>query len=90
MKIFKSGALLSNHELIRKAFSLTGRFFSSDVKNINSKSHSIANIDQTQINNEAERSKYNETKGKHFETGVSITSYNTVSFIIIRKKLFNF
>lgn len=84
MKVFKSGALLSNEEFIRKAFSATSRFFSSDVKDINSKTGSVKTVERIKINNADEQRKYNGTTEKRFETGVSITSYNTVRVIFIQ------
>lgn len=90
MKVFKSGTLLTNGELMRKTFSATSRLFSGDVKDVDSKNGLFETVEQTQKNNKAERRKYNETTGKNFETGVSITSYNTVRVVFIQKKFHKF
>lgn len=75
MNLLKKSICLLNRQIVNKPIFTTNRLYSDEKSN----SVEVAkNVEQIQINEKPERHSYNKAVENHFETGISITSYNTV------------
>lgn len=75
MNLLKKSICLLNRQIVNKPIFTTNRFYSNEKTN---SVEVIKNVEQTQTDEKPERLGYNKAVENHFETGISITSYNTV------------
>lgn len=69
-----------NRHIVNKPILAINRLYSDEKIN----SVEVAkNVEQIQINEKPERHSHNKAVENHFETGISITSYNTVIYVTI-------